>query len=78
MDRMKQVNGTVIVRNTIALLIVSFMPFPTSLLGEFPNTAIPLVIYGMTLNASIVIGVGFSLWKNMNHAAKAGNIFRAG
>ena len=139
MDRMKQVNGTIIIFNTVALLVISFMPFPTSLLGEFPNTAIPLVIYGLTLIASnligfgillylnahpfllkdgvhtpnflrqhyleyvwvntsyiiaivlafylpvasyvifivVLIGVGFSLWKNMNHAARSGTVFRS-
>ena len=139
MDRMKQVNGTVIIFNTVALLVISFMPFPTSLLGEFPNTAIPLVIYGLTLIASnligfaillylnarpyllkdgvhtpnflrqhyleylwvntsyviaivlafylpvasyviyiaVLLGVGFSLWKNLNHAAESGTAFRS-
>ena len=64
MERLKQVNGTLILLNTVALLVISFMPFPTSLLGEFPNTAIPLVIYGLTLIASNVIGFAILLYLN--------------
>jgi len=60
------VNGTVIILNTISLLIISFMPFPTSLLGEFPYTAIPLVIYGLTLMASNVMGFVILVYVHRN------------
>ncbi len=42
--------------NTILLLCISFMPFPTSLLGQFPFTKIPLIIYGANLIAANSIG----------------------
>jgi uncharacterized membrane protein len=38
------------------MLLVTFMPFPTILLGEYPLPPIPLLIYGASLVASNLIG----------------------
>jgi uncharacterized membrane protein len=42
--------------NILLLLFVSFIPFPTSLLGRYPFQAGPIMIYGFTLIACNVVG----------------------
>jgi uncharacterized membrane protein len=42
--------------NILLLLGVSFIPFPTSLLGRYPFQAWPIVIYGLTLIACNAVG----------------------
>ena len=56
LHRLKRIDGTVLFLNLLVLLLVTFMPFPTLLLGEFPFTAIPLAIYGACLIAANFIG----------------------
>jgi uncharacterized membrane protein len=56
LHRLKKIDGTILFLNLLVLLLVTFMPFPTILLGEFPFTPIPLVIYGACLLASNLIG----------------------
>jgi len=43
--------------NILLLLFVSFIPFPTSLLGRYPFQAGPIIIYGLTLIACNAVGV---------------------
>jgi len=43
--------------NILLLLCVSFIPFPTSLLGRYPFQAGPIIIYGITLITCNVVGV---------------------
>ncbi len=43
--------------NILLLLCVSFIPFPTSLLGRYPFQAGPIIIYGITLIVCNVVGV---------------------
>jgi uncharacterized membrane protein len=42
--------------NILLLLFVSFIPFPTSLLGRYPFRAGPIIIYGLTLIACNAVG----------------------
>ena len=42
--------------NTLFLLCVSFIPFPTSLVGRYPFQAGPIIIYGITLILSNAVG----------------------
>lgn len=42
--------------NILYLLGVSFIPFPTSLLGRYPYQAWPIIIYGITLIVCNAIG----------------------
>jgi len=42
--------------NVLLLLCVSFIPFPTSLLGRYPYQAGPIIVYGLTLIASNLVG----------------------
>ena len=55
-DRVSKVNGTFLWMNIFALLLISFMPFPTSLMGRYPLKPLPLVIYGVNLMATNVMG----------------------
>jgi uncharacterized membrane protein len=64
--RLQRIDGTVVLLNLLILLLVTFMPFPTILLGEYPFTAIPLVIYGGCLMASNLIGF-FSVLHQHHH-----------
>ncbi len=42
--------------NILLLLCVSFIPFPTSLVGRYPFQAGPIIIYGLTLITCNVVG----------------------
>lgn len=42
--------------NILLLLFVSFIPFPTSLLGRYPFQAGPIMFYGLTLIACNLVG----------------------
>jgi uncharacterized membrane protein len=42
--------------NILLLLCVSFIPFPTSLLGRYPFQAGPIIIYGITLITCNAVG----------------------
>ncbi len=52
-----KVDGAVFWINLLLLLLVSFIPFPTALLGRYPNEALPIVIYGLTLIACNAVGL---------------------
>jgi len=54
--RLRRIDGTVVFLNLMLLLLVTFMPFPTILMGEYPFTTIPLAIYGGCLIAANFIG----------------------
>lgn len=56
LDRIKKVNGTLLLLNFMTLLMISFMPFPTILLGAYPFQPIPLMIYGLILVISNLLG----------------------
>jgi uncharacterized membrane protein len=55
LSRLRRVDGTIVFLNLMLMLLVTFMPFPTILLGEYPLTAVPLLIYGASLVASNLI-----------------------
>lgn len=56
LSQLRRIDGTLIFLNLLLMLLVTFMPFPTILLGEYPMTTIPLLIYGASLVASNLIG----------------------
>lgn len=56
-DRIKMVDGTLIGLNMLMLLLVSFMPLPTSLIGRYPLQPWPIVLYGACLVAMNVVGM---------------------
>lgn len=56
-DRIKFVDGTLIGLNMLMLLLVSFMPIPTGLIGRYPLQPWPIVLYGACLFVMNMIGV---------------------
>jgi len=56
-DRIKLVNGTIIGLNMLMLLLVSFMPIPTSLIGRYPLQPWPILFYGLCLFALNMTGM---------------------
>jgi uncharacterized membrane protein len=57
-EMIAKVDGTILWLNLLLLLLVSFIPFPTALLGRYPYEALPIVIYGLTLIACNAVGLG--------------------
>ena len=43
------VDGVLLWLNIVFLLFISFMPFPTMMLGKYPFQTMPVVIYGVNL-----------------------------
>ena len=58
----KQVNGYLLWLNLLYLLAVSFMPFPTALLGRYPGQPIPIVVYSCNLVTANLIGLLLRLY----------------
>jgi TMEM175 potassium channel family protein len=56
MHAMRKTDRSFLWLNMLLLLFVSFIPFPTSLLGRYPFQAEPIIIYGLTLIACNVVG----------------------
>lgn len=49
LDKVRKIDATLALINIVLLLLVSFIPFFTSLLGLYPNKQLPLVLYGLSL-----------------------------
>jgi uncharacterized membrane protein len=56
MQVVKKTDRSFLWLNILLLLCVSFIPFPTSLLGRYPFQAWPIIIYGITLVACNAVG----------------------
>ena len=56
MHAMKKTDRGFLWLNILLLLCVSFIPFPTSLLGRYPFQAGPIIIYGITLIVCDIVG----------------------
>ncbi len=67
-DRIKLANGTLIGLNLLTLLLVSFMPIPTSLIGRYPLQPLPILLYGLCLIAINVTGVVTLIYLQRNPA----------
>jgi uncharacterized membrane protein len=72
-----KLNGFLIWLNLIYLLAVSFMPFPTALLGRYPMQPIPIVIYGLNLIVANTIGRVVSLYLRAHPELDSGYTHRA-
>jgi uncharacterized membrane protein len=48
----RQLDNTLIWLNLLFLLLISFLPFPTSLLGSYPNERAVMVLYACTVAAT--------------------------
>jgi|ERR1041384_3914208 len=61
-----KVNRSLLWLNTLFLMIVAFIPFPTSLLGVYPDSRASIILYGCTL---IVANIFLSsIWSYANRA----------
>src|SRR5215204_2774272 len=56
MHAIKKTDRGLLWLNILLLLFVSFIPFPTSLVGRYPFEAGPIMIYGFTLIACNLVG----------------------
>ena len=56
MHAMRKTDRSFLWLNIFLLLCVSFIPFPTSLLGRYPFQAGPIIIYGITLIVCNAVG----------------------
>lgn len=56
MHAIKKTDRGLLWLNILLLLFISFIPFPTSLVGRYPFEAGPIMIYGSTLIACNLVG----------------------
>jgi uncharacterized membrane protein len=56
MHAMRKTDRSFLWLNIFLLLCVSFIPFPTSLLGRYPFQSGPIIIYGLTLIVCNAVG----------------------
>ena len=49
MTLIQEVDGVLLWLNIVFLLFISFMPFPTMMMGRYPYQTLPVVIYGCNL-----------------------------
>jgi len=66
MHAMKKTDRGFLWLNILLLLCVSFIPFPTSLLGRYPYRAWPIIIYGITLITCNAVGYIMLLYVNFH------------
>jgi uncharacterized membrane protein len=72
-----KLNGLMLLLNLLYLLVVSFMPFPTALLGRYPLQPIPILIYGLNLIAVNAVGFILTLYLRTHPELGSGLIHRA-
>ncbi len=56
------VDGVLLWLNIVFLLAISFMPFPTMLLGRYPGQTLPVVFYGCNLLVANLHGLAMLLY----------------
>ena len=52
-----KIDGSLLWLNVLLLFFVSLIPFPTMLLGRYPNTYLPILLYGLNLIAANMMGL---------------------
>lgn len=60
------VDGVLLWLNIVFLLLISFMPFPTMMLGRYPGQTLPVVFYGCNLLLANLHGLAMLLY--LKHA----------
>jgi uncharacterized membrane protein len=66
MQSIRKIDRAFLWMNILLLLCVSFIPFPTSLLGRYPFRALPIIIYGLTLVACNAVGFSMLMYINFH------------
>lgn len=62
----KEIDGVLLWLNIFFLLFISFMPFPTSMMGAYPFRTIPVVVYGVNLLLANMTGFVAILYIHRN------------
>ena len=60
-------DGTLVWLNVLFLMAVAFLPFPTSLLGEYSEEQISVVIYAVNAAVASLLLVAISWYATSNH-----------
>ena len=66
MTLVHEVDGVLLWLNIVFLLFISFMPFPTMMMGRYPYQTLPVVIYGCNLILANVNGFVMLLYLRRN------------
>ena len=66
MTLVHEVDGVLLWLNIVFLLFISFMPFPTMMMGRYPYQTLPVVIYGCNLILANVNGFVMLLYLRKN------------
>jgi uncharacterized membrane protein len=74
MHFLESVDRTALWLNNLVLLTVALIPFPTALLGEYPNTTTPVVLYGLLLAAVNFSGTIFWHYSTNNSRLSKKNL----
>lgn len=61
-----EVDGVLLWVNILFLLFVSFLPFPTMMIGRYPSQSLPVVIYGANLLLANMNGFVMILYLRRN------------
>ena len=61
-----EVDGVLLWLNIFFLLCISFLPFPTMMMGRYPFQKLPMIIYGINLVLSNLNGFIMLLYLNKN------------
>jgi uncharacterized membrane protein len=56
LHRAARTDGVFVWLNLVFLLFISFLPFPTSMLGRYPGEQLPVMLYGLNLIAANATG----------------------
>jgi uncharacterized membrane protein len=67
-----QVDGILLWMNILLLLFISFMPFPAMLMGKYPFTTLPVIIYGGNLLLTNLTGFIMLIYLRRNPALASG------
>lgn len=66
-----QADGVLLWLNILFLLFISFMPFPTMMMGEYPFQTLPVVVYGCNLLLANATGFIMLLYLRANKGLAA-------
>lgn len=66
MTLIQEVDGVLLWLNILFLLFISFMPFPTMMMGRYPYQTLPVVIYGCNLILANVNGFVMLIYVRRN------------
>ena len=66
MTLIQEVDGVLLWLNIVFLLFISFMPFPTMMMGRYPYQTLPVVIYGCNLLLANVNGFVMLIYVRKN------------